>query len=153
MKKIRLRVVRKWCLQILEGLLYLHSKDPPLIHRDLKCENIFIKGETGDIKIADFGLSTQVARDVDKTYVKCHYSLRSHVLSLSISFSLSSHESINLSIYPSINQSIYLSIYLSRSQNMYLDQSMYVPDPIIFHAHEIDYPLLSIDLHFADLQV
>ena len=66
-KQVRLRVVRKWCKQILEGLAYLHEKDPPLIHRDLKCENIFIKGDTGDIKIGDFGLSTQVARD-QKTY-------------------------------------------------------------------------------------
>ena len=66
-RHVRLRVVRKWCKQILEGLAYLHEKDPPLIHRDLKCENIFIKGDTGDIKIGDFGLSTQVARD-QKTY-------------------------------------------------------------------------------------
>jgi serine/threonine protein kinase len=55
-KTIRLRIVRKWCRQILEGLDYLHNLDPPVIHRDLKCDNIFIN-ERGDIKIGDLGLS------------------------------------------------------------------------------------------------
>ena len=39
--------------QILEGLIYLHSKG--IIHRDLKPGNIFIS--KGDIKIGDFGLA------------------------------------------------------------------------------------------------
>jgi WNK lysine deficient protein kinase len=43
-----------WC-----GIMqYLHSLDPPVIHRDLKCDNIFINGNQGDIKLGDFGLST-----------------------------------------------------------------------------------------------
>ena len=38
---------------------YLHSQQPyPIIHRDLKCANIFIMSNTGDVKIGDFGLST-----------------------------------------------------------------------------------------------
>ena len=41
-------------VQILEGLIYLHSKG--IIHRDLKPGNIFIS--KGDIKIGDFGLAT-----------------------------------------------------------------------------------------------
>ncbi len=40
--------------QILEGLIYLHSKG--IIHRDLKPGNIFIS--KGAIKIGDFGLAT-----------------------------------------------------------------------------------------------
>ena len=55
---IRWRVIKRWCRQILQGLRYLHEKDPPIIHRDLKCENIFINGSTGDIRIGDLGLST-----------------------------------------------------------------------------------------------
>lgn len=54
--------VKRWCRQILNGLHYLHSFDPPIIHRDLKCENIFINGSTSDIRIGDLGLSTQLAR-------------------------------------------------------------------------------------------
>lgn len=39
------------------ALDYLHSHDPPIIHRDLKCDNIFINGSSGEIRIGDFGLS------------------------------------------------------------------------------------------------
>jgi WNK lysine deficient protein kinase len=48
---------RRWCRQILSALDYLHSHNPPIIHRDLKCDNIFINGNTGEIRIGDFGLS------------------------------------------------------------------------------------------------
>ena len=47
--------------------MYLHEQDPPIIHRDLKCENIFVKGEDGSIKIGDLGLSTQAARAENST--------------------------------------------------------------------------------------
>ena len=32
-----------------------------VIHRDLKCDNIFVNGNTGGIRIGDFGLSIQNA--------------------------------------------------------------------------------------------
>ncbi|KAJ3674628.1 hypothetical protein LUZ60_005244 [Juncus effusus] len=56
-KRVNLRAVKNWCRQILSGLLYLHSHDPPIIHRDLKCDNIFINGNTGEVKIGDLGLA------------------------------------------------------------------------------------------------
>ncbi|CAB9508573.1 Probable serine/threonine-protein kinase WNK5 [Seminavis robusta] len=56
---IRWKIAKRWAVQILKGLDYLHSQDPPVIHRDLKCENIFINGTSGDLRIGDFGLSTQ----------------------------------------------------------------------------------------------
>ena len=55
---IRLKIAKKWAIQILKGLEYLHSQDPPVIHRDLKCDNIFINGARGDLRIGDLGLST-----------------------------------------------------------------------------------------------
>lgn len=56
--KLKLKVVKKWCRQILSALAYLHSLSPPIIHRDLKCDNIFINGNNGEIRIGDFGLSS-----------------------------------------------------------------------------------------------
>ena len=41
-KTMRLRMVRKWSRQILEGLGLSSQLEPPIIHRDLKCDNIFI---------------------------------------------------------------------------------------------------------------
>lgn len=55
---IRWKIAKRWAVQILQGLQYLHSQDPPVIHRDLKCENIFINGTSGDLRIGDLGLST-----------------------------------------------------------------------------------------------
>jgi serine/threonine protein kinase len=31
-----LKIVKRWARQILKGLSYLHSNDPPIIHRDIK---------------------------------------------------------------------------------------------------------------------
>jgi len=36
-KKISESVLKRWAWQILQGLVYLHGHDPPIIHRDLKC--------------------------------------------------------------------------------------------------------------------
>jgi WNK lysine deficient protein kinase len=55
---IRWKIAKRWATQILKGLEYLHSQEPPVIHRDLKCENIFINGTSGDLRIGDLGLST-----------------------------------------------------------------------------------------------
>lgn len=53
-------VIAKWCKQILEGLNYMHTREPPVIHRDLKCDNLFIDASEGIVKIGDFGLSKAV---------------------------------------------------------------------------------------------
>jgi serine/threonine protein kinase len=39
----------------LKGLMSIHEKK--IAHRDLKCENILIKGN--DLKVSDFGFSKQ----------------------------------------------------------------------------------------------
>ncbi|XVF42129.1 hypothetical protein PTKIN_Ptkin01aG0335500 [Pterospermum kingtungense] len=56
-KRVNIRAVKHWCRQILSGLLYLHNIDPPVIHRDLKCDNIFVNGNQGEVKIGDLGLA------------------------------------------------------------------------------------------------
>ena len=57
-KITKLRVIKGWCQSILSGLVYLHEQKCPIIHRDLKCDNIFINANSGDIRIGDLGLST-----------------------------------------------------------------------------------------------
>ncbi|KAG2310864.1 hypothetical protein Bca52824_022421 [Brassica carinata] len=55
--RIDIRAIKSWARQILEGLVYLHEHDPPVIHRDLKCDNIFVNGHLGQVKIGDLGLA------------------------------------------------------------------------------------------------
>jgi WNK lysine deficient protein kinase len=52
---INMRVIKKWCNQILQGMDFLHKQN--IAHRDLKCNNIFINSNTGDILIGDLGLA------------------------------------------------------------------------------------------------
>uniref|UniRef100_A0A7S3VQU5 Protein kinase domain-containing protein n=1 Tax=Dunaliella tertiolecta TaxID=3047 RepID=A0A7S3VQU5_DUNTE len=55
----------RWSYQVAEGMAYLHSCQPQVIHRDLKLENILLKGETASTsiaKITDFGLSALVKK-------------------------------------------------------------------------------------------
>lgn len=47
-------------LQVAEALVYLHSFDPPIVHRDLKARNVLLTDE-GDAKLSDFGVSRTVA--------------------------------------------------------------------------------------------
>lgn len=56
-KRVDIKAVKNWARQILNGLVYLHGQDPPVIHRDLKCDNIFVNGHLGQVKIGDLGLA------------------------------------------------------------------------------------------------
>ncbi|KAL5720829.1 non-specific serine/threonine protein kinase [Ranunculus cassubicifolius] len=56
-KRVDIRAVKNWARQILNGLVYLHSQEPPVIHRDLKCDNIFVNGHLAQVKIGDLGLA------------------------------------------------------------------------------------------------
>ncbi|XP_065852501.1 probable serine/threonine-protein kinase WNK5 isoform X2 [Euphorbia lathyris] len=56
-QQVDIQAVKNWARQILRGLAYLHGNDPPVIHRDLKCDNIFVNGHLGQVKIGDLGLA------------------------------------------------------------------------------------------------
>ncbi|XP_054861143.1 serine/threonine-protein kinase WNK4-like isoform X2 [Amphiprion ocellaris] len=57
-RQMKLKLLQRWSFQILKGLQFLHSRSPPILHRDLKCDNIFITGPTASVKIGDLGLAT-----------------------------------------------------------------------------------------------
>ena len=63
-KYIKLKVIKKWCKQILSGLEFLHGNN--IAHRDLKPANIFINSNTGDIFIGDFGLA-KISKENNKS--------------------------------------------------------------------------------------
>lgn len=72
-KTVDTKAIKHWARQILQGLHYLHSHNPPVIHRDLKCDNIFINGNHGEVKLGDLGLATimeqPTARSVIGSYL------------------------------------------------------------------------------------
>lgn len=55
---VKLKIIKRWCRQILSALAYLHAQSPPIIHCDVKCENMLYNAAEGTIKIGDLGLST-----------------------------------------------------------------------------------------------
>jgi len=51
-------------IDVAEGMLYLHSRDPPIIHRDIKSHNLFVQeSPSGEycVKIGDWGSARAVA--------------------------------------------------------------------------------------------
>lgn len=56
-KNVDMKAIKNWARQILQGLVYLHGHNPPIIHRDLKCDNVFVNGHHGEVKIGDLGLA------------------------------------------------------------------------------------------------
>lgn len=51
---------------VASGLSWLHNMNPPVIHQDIKPDNVMI-GENGDFMITDFGVSTHVKSTLRKS--------------------------------------------------------------------------------------
>ena len=55
---------RKWILQLSEALNYLHSRNPPIVHRDLKADNVLLTDQsTQNLKLGDFGLAREYEKN------------------------------------------------------------------------------------------
>lgn len=59
----------RWMINIASALAYLHNSTPTVIHRDLKLENILLRGltrSTQEACLADFGLAAFIRQHVSK---------------------------------------------------------------------------------------
>ena len=62
---VQLSILDDVCL----GLRYLHSRDPPLVHRDLTPNNILLGGHL-EAKITDLGITKAIKKDSKVTMTK-----------------------------------------------------------------------------------
>jgi eukaryotic-like serine/threonine-protein kinase len=57
--------IQKWSLDLLSALEYLHTRDPIIIHCDIKPEpaNLLLSPDLKSLKLTDFGISKTLERD------------------------------------------------------------------------------------------
>ncbi|KAK3039401.1 hypothetical protein RJ639_027650 [Escallonia herrerae] len=68
-KSVDLKAIKNWGRQILHGLNYLHTHNPPIVHRDLKGDNVFVNGNHGEVKIGDLGFATDLEKGTTRTVI------------------------------------------------------------------------------------
>lgn len=56
---------RRYLRGLLQGLHFLHTREPPVVHGDVKAANVLLDPTTAAVKIADFGCAVRLQRVVD----------------------------------------------------------------------------------------
>merc|ERR1711871_205885 len=56
---------RRYLRGLLHGLHFLHTREPPVVHGDVKAANVLLDPTTAAVKIADFGCAVRLQRVVD----------------------------------------------------------------------------------------
>jgi len=62
------KLVLEWAIKLCDIMIYLHSFDPPVIHRDLTPDNLIV-GNDGSIRIIDFGAANQFLQGITGTII------------------------------------------------------------------------------------
>lgn len=58
----------QWAAETAKGMAYLHSRTPPIVHRDLKSGNLLVD-EDWHVKVSDFGLARTKSADPARSQV------------------------------------------------------------------------------------
>lgn len=65
-RRLTMRGKLNWLLQFTNAVAYLHEMDPPILHRDLKPDNVLLTNNYKTLKICDFGLARRKATQMSK---------------------------------------------------------------------------------------
>src|SRR5260370_12118817 len=65
-KPFPLEMVVEWSKNICDVLQHMHTQSPPLIHRDLKPDNVMLLEDMRSIKMIDFGTARDLGRKQKK---------------------------------------------------------------------------------------
>ena len=81
--RLRWRIVKKWCKQILRGLEFLHNSTPVVVHRNLTCSHIYIDGGfggQGSINLGDLWLSAILDETADPIQVNAVSKIKYNII-------------------------------------------------------------------------
>ena len=62
--------VIEWMIQICDVLIYLHTRDPVVIYRDIKPSNIMVREKDNKITLIDFGIARTLQKGTDVSRTK-----------------------------------------------------------------------------------